>query len=606
MATIEASAAAAPRWQRRLSLLWQLLRPPRGFAQSSGGIVFVVFCAISALLCSLLGYISYQSSLANFLRDKAAEERTALELADAFVSSYPMLTAPPHPAGLPVPQALRAFAFERFNAARGGDEGLHLTLIGVPGREIATKAADADMASAIAALAREPNPSMRDYFYLYDSDQGPVLRALYPAIANQQSCVDCHNSLQPDGPRWRLDDVMGAFVLDMPAAPVLADFRRHAMMVGAATFVASVVAAYHLMALVFRRAQSEVEQRSHALLAEAVQGLREGISLYGADGGMILATSGQQSRDSGTVEIAQGADGRWRQIRQSRTSSGKLLRVESDITDLVEHEAELRRAKEDAEQANRAKSEFLAMMSHELRTPLNAIIGFSDLMRKDTFGEIGPRDLVYAKDIHESGQHLLRVISDILDMSKLDAGKAELAEGLCDVAETIKRCRRLIVERAERGGVNLMAWFPPDLPALWADEVKLRQIILNLLSNAVKFTGAGGQVTVTARDLGADEATGGLAIEVADNGIGMAPNDIPVALTPFRQLDNQFGRKYEGMGLGLPVCKTLIELHGGVLELKSEVDAGTIATVRFPADRRRPPLTEAPEEAPPAVVIAAR
>jgi signal transduction histidine kinase len=236
-------------------------------------------------------------------------------------------------------------------------------------------------------------------------------------------------------------------------------------------------------------------------------------------------------------------------------------------------------------------------MSHELRTPLNAIIGFSDVMRKQTFGEIGPRYQVYAKDIHESGQHLLRVISDILDMSKLDAGKAELAEGLCDVAETIKRCRRLIVERAERGGVNLMAWFPPDLPALWADEVKLRQIILNLLSNAVKFTSSGGQVTITARDLGPDEASGGLAIEVVDNGIGMAPKDIPIALTPFRQLDNQLGRKYEGMGLGLPVCKTLIELHGGVLELKSEVDAGTVAAVRFPAYRRRPPLAKGSEDA---------
>jgi signal transduction histidine kinase len=604
MATIDASAALARGRQRSLWALWQLLRPPRGFARSSGGIVFAVFCGISALLCSLLGYISYQSSLTNFLRDKAAEDRTAFELADAFVSTYAKVTAPQHPAALPVPQAFRALAFERFNAARGANEGLRVRLIGVPGREIATKAPDADVAAAIGALARDPDPAMRDFFY--DSAQGPVLRTLYPSIANQQSCVDCHNRLQPAARRWHLNEVMGAFVLDMPAARVLEDIRRHAILVAAATFLASMIVAYHLMALLFRRAQSEVEQRSHALLAEAVEGLRDGIRLYGADGGMILATSGQQSRDSATVEIAQGADGRWRQIRQSRTASGKLLRVESDITDLMEHEAALRRAKEEAEQANRAKSEFLAMMSHELRTPLNAIIGFSDVMRKQTFGEIGPRYQVYAKDIHESGQHLLRVISDILDMSKLDAGKAELAEGLCDVVETIKRCRRLIVERAERGGVNLMAWFPPDLPALSADEVKLRQIILNLLSNAVKFTGAGGQVTITARDLGPDEATGGLAIEVADNGIGMAPNDIPIALTPFRQLDNQFGRKYEGMGLGLPVCKTLIELHGGVLEIKSEVDAGTVATVRFPAYRRRPPLTAAPEDAPPSVALALR
>jgi signal transduction histidine kinase len=604
MATIDAGAAPTPARQPSLSVLWQLLKPPRGFARSSGGIVFAIFCGVSAVLCSLLGYISYEASLDNFRRDKAGEDRTAFELTDAFVSTYATLTAPTHPEPLPVPQAFRALAFERFNAARGGNEGLRVTLIGVPSREIATKAPDADVAAAITAMAAQANPAMRDYFY--DSGQGPVLRTLYPSIASQQSCVDCHNGLQP-GAGWKLNDVMGAFVLDMPAAHVLADIRRHAILVAAATFLASIAVAFHLMALVFRRAQSDSEQRSHALLAEAVEGLRDGISLYSTDGRVILTTSAQpQSRDPATVEIAQGADGRWRQIRQSRTASGKLVRVESDITDLVEHEAALRRAKDEAEQANRAKSEFLAMMSHELRTPLNAIIGFSDVMRKQTFGDIAARYQVYAKDIHESGQHLLRVISDILDMSKLDAGKAELAEGVCDVAETIKRCRRLIVERAERGGVNLMAWFPPDLPALWADEVKLRQIILNLLSNAVKFTASGGQVTITARDLGPDAVTGGLAIEVADNGIGMAPKDIPMALMPFRQLDNQFGRKYEGMGLGLPVCKTLIELHGGVLELRSEIDAGTVATVRFPPHRRRPPLADPSAEASAAVTLTTR
>jgi signal transduction histidine kinase len=605
MATIDAGAAIPPPRQRSLGVLWQLLKPPHGFARSSGGIVFAIFCGVSALLCSLLGYISYQSSLNNFLRDKAAEDRTAFELADAFVSTYAGVTASLHPTPLPVPQAFRALAFERFNAARGANEGLHVTLIGLPGREIATKAPDADVATAITSLAAEPNPAIRDYFY--ESGHGPVLRTLYPSIASQQSCVDCHNSLQPGAANWKLNDVMGALVLDLPAGGVLADMRRHAILVAAATFLASVLVAFHLMALVFRRAQNDAEQHSHALLAEAVAGLRDGISLYGADGRVILTTAAQpQSRDPATVEIAQGADKRWRQIRQSHTPSGKMVRVESDITDLMEHEAELRRAKDEAEQANRAKSEFLAMMSHELRTPLNAIIGFSDVMRKQTFGEIAPRYQVYAKDIHESGQHLLRVISDILDMSKLDAGKAELAEDLCDVAETIKRCRRLIIERAERGGVNLMAWFPPDLPALWADEVKLRQIVLNLLSNAVKFTASGGQVTVTARDLGPDEATGGVAIEVADNGIGMAPEDIPVALTPFRQLDNQLGRKYEGMGLGLPVCKTLIELHGGSLQLKSGIDAGTVATIRFPASRRRVPLAEALAEAPAAAPLITR
>ena len=263
------------------------------------------------------------------------------------------------------------------------------------------------------------------------------------------------------------------------------------------------------------------------------------------------------------------------QIRESRTAAGNLVRIETDVTDFMQHQAALRRARDEAEGANRAKSEFLAMMSHELRTPLNAIIGFSEVMRDGLFGPLPPRYQEYLKDINDSGLHLLQIIGDILDMSKLDAGKAVLSESLCDIDLIIKRCQRLLAHRAESGRVLIEAQLPADLPGLWADELKLRQIILNLLSNAVKFTRAGGRVIISARDLGASDADGGLVIEIADNGIGMDTESIPTALTPFRQIDNRLDRKYEGTGLGLPLSKGLVELHGGVLDIKSQVHLGT-------------------------------
>jgi signal transduction histidine kinase len=356
----------------------------------------------------------------------------------------------------------------------------------------------------------------------------------------------------------------------------------------AIVFLGSCFVGFELMVLAYRRKQVEIEQRSGDRLAEAIESLSEAVSLYDPQGRLILANAAQrQPRDSGDVEIVQRQDGRWLQIRESRTLSGNLVRVESDVTDLMQHEAALRRAKDEAETANRAKSDFLAMMSHELRTPLNAIIGFADVMRAGTFGAVPTRYQEYLKDIADSGHHLLQIITDILDMSKLEAGKAALSESLCNLPAIIRRCQRLIAHHAERGRVSVEARLVPGLPALWADEVKLRQIILNLLSNAVKFTGAQGHVLITAWDLGPDEASGGLAIQIADDGIGMPTDSIPIALSPFRQLDNNLARKYEGTGLGLPLSKGLVELHGGTLELESAVGVGTTVTVRLPASRRR-------------------
>jgi signal transduction histidine kinase len=244
-------------------------------------------------------------------------------------------------------------------------------------------------------------------------------------------------------------------------------------------------------------------------------------------------------------------------------------------------EEQLRQAKNEAEAANLAKSEFLANVSHELRTPLNAVIGFSEIMRDALMGPIDNRYREYAQDIHDSGQHLLRLIGDVLDLSKIGAGRLELHDEPVDLGQLLQTCQRLITERAREGHVMVEIDLARDLPVVLADPLRLKQIILNLLSNAVKFTAESGQVTARA----APDAEGGVTVTFADTGIGMSPQDIQIALEPFRQVDNAMSRRYEGTGLGLPLAKQLTELHGGVLEIVSEPGVGTTIRVRLPARR---------------------
>jgi two-component system, cell cycle sensor histidine kinase PleC len=258
-----------------------------------------------------------------------------------------------------------------------------------------------------------------------------------------------------------------------------------------------------------------------------------------------------------------------------------LLGVGRDITDRQREAEELRQSKEAAELANRSKSEFLANMSHELRTPLNAILGFSEVIREQLFGPIGvPRYAEYARDIHNSGEHLLQIINDLLDLSKLEAGKVELHEEALSLPRTVEDCLRLVRGRASGAGVALAVAVPETLPALRADARLLKQILINLLSNAVKFTPARGRVSVTAR-----LAEGAIEIVVADTGIGMSASEIKVALSPFGQVDGSLGRKHEGTGLGLPLARSLTELHGGSLRVDSSPGQGTTVTVRMPATR---------------------
>ena len=243
---------------------------------------------------------------------------------------------------------------------------------------------------------------------------------------------------------------------------------------------------------------------------------------------------------------------------------------------------ELEEARRRAEAANEAKSQFLTIMTHELRTPLNAIIGFTDLMQRGTFGRIEPpRYGEYITDINTAANQLLAIINDVLDMAKIEQGKMVLQEEPVDLGSLIDMAMRVVSERAEAGRVSLTSELPAEPVTLHADVRALRHILLNLLSNAVKFTPAGGAIVVRL-DVG---PSGGVELAVADTGIGMTPEHVTVALTPFAQVENAYTRKYDGTGLGLPLVKSLVELHGANLAIESRLGAGTTVRVRFGAER---------------------
>ncbi|MDA1099890.1 MAG: PAS domain S-box protein [Proteobacteria bacterium] len=257
-----------------------------------------------------------------------------------------------------------------------------------------------------------------------------------------------------------------------------------------------------------------------------------------------------------------------------------------DNTEHAQANRELRKSENRAEMANRTKSEFMANMSHELRTPLNAIIGFSEILKSGMLGpDSGEKSLEYANDIFVSGQHLLDLINDILDISKIELGSEKPNDVEIAVPKLVASILVLMRERARGAGVRIQTNFQGDLPLLCADERKLKQILINLMSNGIKFTHAGGQVTLDVR-CGPES---GYEFVVSDTGIGIAPEDIATALQPFGQIDSDLNRKYTGTGLGLPLATELTEMHGGSLDISSKPGVGTAITVRFPADRIVPP-----------------
>jgi signal transduction histidine kinase len=284
-------------------------------------------------------------------------------------------------------------------------------------------------------------------------------------------------------------------------------------------------------------------------------------------------------------EVSRNRDYSLRADKRSNDELGALVDGFNTMLGETEvHKAELNTARQEAESANRLKSDFLSQMSHELRTPLNAILGFSDFMLNEPHGPLGHESYrEYTHDIYGAGQHLLEVINDILDLSKIEAGSVELHEEMLDTEALIDESAWLLRERADNAGVGLYAEAAPGIPHLYGDGQLLKRCLLNLLYNAIKFTPTGGQITVRADE----EAGGAIALTVIDNGIGIAPQQVEHVLTPFGQSENVLRRKHDGTGLGLPLVKSFIELHGGTLELRSALGEGTKVTLRLPAARAR-------------------
>ena len=294
--------------------------------------------------------------------------------------------------------------------------------------------------------------------------------------------------------------------------------------------------------------------------------------------------------DGSTIYLRSAAE----RMRDADGHTIQLFGAIQDVTDLKRREQELIETKNEAEMANRSKSEFLANMSHELRTPLNAIIGFSQVIRDQLFGTDQKRYIDYARDIHDSGQLLLELINDILDVSKLEAGKHQLYEEELSLAEVVEVCLNIVKPRAAEGAVKLYADGLDVLPRVWAEERAMKQILLNLLSNAVKFTPRNGQVAIEGRMTKAGE----VAVSVIDTGIGIAADVLPHLFAPFRQGDNSISRRFGGSGLGLAITRRLIDLHGGRIEIESEPGLGTNVTIYLPAARilSHPAMGAAAEE----------
>src|SRR6266851_2571330 len=321
---------------------------------------------------------------------------------------------------------------------------------------------------------------------------------------------------------------------------------------------------------------------------------------YGADGLWRIVGYQRVEKLPLVAEVALSRDealANWQRTTLWQAGVGGLILVLSGLTACALHQQlrarqdahrqlsetvrELENARRTAEESSRVKSQFMANMSHELRTPLNAIIGFSEVIRDAHVGPVDVRYQGYAQDIHSSGHHLLDLINDVLDLSKIEAGRLTLHEEPVDLAKLAGDCQRLLAERFRTAQLAFAIELSPHVPCVRGDELRLKQILLNLLSNAAKFTPAGGRVVL------AVEATpeGAIRLSVSDTGVGMRPEEIPLALQPFRQVDSSLNRRYDGAGLGLPLARTLAELHGGRLAIESAPGEGTKVSITLPARR---------------------
>ena len=337
-----------------------------------------------------------------------------------------------------------------------------------------------------------------------------------------------------------------------------------------------------------------VNRSAEALFGYDAQDLtgRPFLDLFAPESADIAATYLDGVRDAGVLSMLNSGReviGRVRQggllplfmtMGRLGDATDKLCAVFRDLTPWKKSEEELLAAKRHAEKASSAKSDLLAKISHEIRTPLNAIIGFSEVMMGERFGPIGnERYREYLRDIHASGGHLISLINDLLDLSKIEAGKLELTFAHVSVNDLTQQCVAIMQPQANRERIIIRTSLPPGLPQVLADARSVRQIVLNLLSNSIKFTGAGGQVIVstTVND------NGGVVLHVRDNGVGMTETELATALEPFRQIATTTLGRAGGTGLGLPLTKALAEANGASFHIRSAPKEGTLVEVVFPA-----------------------
>lgn len=547
---------------------------------------FLVYLALSLLFAFLLAGAYHVTAISAFERQKAEEKEALLKLANIFVSTYAEMRT----ADMPIPATFTKRTVHRFAAERAAEKQTSMNWVGLPGREITTAPLDPAMAGAMLALSGNPQEGPIARMIVVNGKR--IFRSIYPSLATHEACIECHNEVQEkkiaDGqPPWRLGDMMGAFVLDVSMDDFLDARQRDAVLLGGATFLVCLG-----LGLVFfwqnaRRVTIETENRVFVRIAEAIEDIGDGLAIFDPRGRLLLANKAYRRRNGGeglafsdpllkTSWDKRTPQGNWIKVDETKTISGISVCLETDITALKERESELLSAMVTAEAAGKARSNFLAMMSHELRTPLNAIIGFSEVMRDELYGPLDVRYREYASDINLSGRHLLEIIGDILDLSKIDAGRMDMQIEDVEIDEAVFDCVRLVKEQANAKDIALEVNVASLTYAV--DGLRFKQILLNLLTNAVKFTPRGGRITI---DVSGGEGAD-LCLTVADTGIGISKEDIPRVLQPFVQVGNILVRQSGGTGLGLPLSKALVELHHGSFKIESGAGQGTTVTIRLP------------------------